>query len=199
VLTYWAGFFSSLKGRGGRDINKMLRSHLERSGRSGQSGKFSRPQDLVGLTTPSATLRWLRGFFLMPQPPLLFREGKVLVFASLGFFLLLSLPAFAHHGNAAYDEKTVTVKGTVTEWRWTNPHTFLKFDAKDEQGNVVHWIGEWNNPSTLINFGITIKSFKVGEEVTVTMRGMAKSGASLGRVSKVVLSDGRELSMGDER
>ena len=114
-------------------------------------------------------------------------------------FLLLIAPALAHHGNAAYDEKTVTVKGTVTEWRWINPHTFLKFDAKDEKGNVVHWIGEWNNPSTLINFGITVKSFKVGEEVTVTMRGMAKSGANLGRVIKVKLSDGQELSMGDER
>jgi hypothetical protein len=123
----------------------------------------------------------------------------VLVFVSLALSLSLTVPTLAHHGNAAYDNKTVTVKGTVTEWRWINPHTFLKFDAKDEQGNVVHWIGEWNNPSTLINFGITVKSFKVGEEVTVTMRGMAKSGANLGRVTKVVLSDGQELSMGDER
>jgi hypothetical protein len=44
-----------------------------------------------------------------------------------------------------------------------------------------------------------VKSFKIGEEVTVTMRGMAKSGAPLGRIEKVVLSDGQELSMGDER
>jgi Family of unknown function (DUF6152) len=123
----------------------------------------------------------------------------VLVFVSFVLSLSSILPILAHHGNAAYDEKTVTVKGTVTEWRWINPHTFLKFDAKDEKGDIVHWIGEWNNPSTLINFGITVKSFKVGEEVTVTMRGMAKSGANLGRVSKVLLSDGRELSMGDER
>ena len=122
-----------------------------------------------------------------------------LVFASLILFMALILPAFAHHGNAAYDTKTVVVKGVLTEWRWTNPHSFLKFDAKDEKGNVVQWIGEWNNPSTLINFGVTAKSFKVGEEVTVTMNGMAKSGANLGRVIKVVLRDGRELSMGNER
>src|SRR5262245_60874470 len=122
-----------------------------------------------------------------------------LLFASLVLSILIALPASAHHGNAAYDNKTVTVKGVVTEWRWTNPHSFLKFDAKDEKGNVVHWLGEWNNPSTLINFGITAKSFKAGEEVTVTMNGMAKSGASLGRVVKVVLADGQELSMGSER
>src|SRR5579859_2234509 len=113
--------------------------------------------------------------------------------------LMISVSLFAHHGNAAYDNRTVTVKGTITAWVWTNPHTFLKFDAKDDKGNVVHWLGEWNAPSTLVNFGITAKSFKVGEEVTVTMRGMAKSGEPVGRVTKVVLPDGQELSMGDER
>jgi heme/copper-type cytochrome/quinol oxidase subunit 2 len=123
----------------------------------------------------------------------------VLVFASLVVLLMLVVPTFAHHGNAAYDEKTVVIKGTVTEWKWTNPHTILKFDAKDEKGDIVHWLGEWNNPSTLINFGITAKSFKIGEEITVTMRGMAKSGAPLGRIEKVILSDGSELSMGAER
>jgi hypothetical protein len=124
---------------------------------------------------------------------------EVLIFASLVLLMLVILPAFAHHGNAAYDNRTVIVKGVVTEWRWTNPHSFLKFDAKEEKGNVVQWIGEWNAPSTLINFGITAKSFKVGQQVTVTMNGMAKSGANVGRVIKVVLPDGQELSMGDER
>jgi Family of unknown function (DUF6152) len=117
----------------------------------------------------------------------------------LAVVMCLASPVFAHHGNAAYDDKTVTVKGVVTEWKWTNPHSFLKFDAKDENGEVVHWIGEWNAPSTLINFGITAKSFKVGDEVTVTMRGMAKGGTNVGRVRKVITPDGQELSMGEER
>lgn len=114
-------------------------------------------------------------------------------------FLSISVSVFAHHGNAAYDSRTVTVKGTVTAWVWTNPHTFLKFDAKDEKGNLTHWLGEWNAPSTLINFGITAKSFKPGEEVTVTMNGMSKTGQPVGRVTKVILPDGQELSMGSER
>jgi hypothetical protein len=113
--------------------------------------------------------------------------------------LMISVSLFAHHGNAAYDSRTVTVKGTITAWVWTNPHTFLKFDAKDEKGNVVHWLGEWNAPSTLVNFGITAKSFKVGEDVTVTMVGMSKTGQPVGRVTKVILPDGQELSMGSER
>ena len=113
--------------------------------------------------------------------------------------LMISVSLFAHHGNAAYDSRTVTVKGIITAWVWTNPHSFLKFDAKDEKGNVVHWLGEWNAPSTLINFGITAKSFKPGEEVTVTMVGMSKTGQPVGRVTKVILPDGQELSMGSER
>jgi hypothetical protein len=112
---------------------------------------------------------------------------------------IIVLPVFAHHGNAAYDNQTVTIKGVVTEWKWTNPHSFLKVDAKDEKGEVIHWIGEWNAPSTLINFGITAKSFKPGDQVTVTMRGMAKGGTNVGRVEKVITADGQELSMGTER
>lgn len=116
-----------------------------------------------------------------------------------GAFFAVSVPLFAHHGNAAYDGKSVTVKGTVTAWMWTNPHTFLKFDAKDDKGTIVHWIGEYNAPSTLINFGFTAKTFKPGDEVTVTMTGMAKNGSPVGRVTKVVLPDGQEMSMGNER
>lgn len=122
-------------------------------------------------------------------------KGTLIAAAILWF----AASVFAHHGNAAYDSKTVTVKGTVTSWDWKNPHTFLKFDAKDDKGNVVHWLGEWNAPSTLINFGITAKSLKPGEEVTVTMNGMSKTGQPVGRITKVILPDGQELSMGNER
>lgn len=122
-------------------------------------------------------------------------KGTLIAAALLWFAASVS----AHHGNAAYDSKTVTVKGTVTSWDWKNPHTFLKFDAKDDKGNVVHWLGEWNAPSTLINFGITAKSLKPGDEVTVTMYGMSKTGQPVGRINKVILPDGQELSMGNER
>ena len=117
----------------------------------------------------------------------------------LGLVIAMAAPLFAHHGNAAYEDKEVTVKGVVTEWKWTNPHSFLKFDAKEENGEMVHWIGEWNAPSTLVNFGITAKSFKPGDEVTVTMRSMAKGGTRVGRVEKVITPDGQVLSMGSER
>ena len=112
--------------------------------------------------------------------------------------LAISIPLFAHHGNAGYNSKEVTVKGTVTQWLWTNPHTFLKFDATDDKGNVVHWIGEWNAPSTLVNFGFTAKTFKPGQQVTVTLSGMSKDGSLVGRLKSVVLPDGTVMAE-DER
>ncbi len=54
--------------------------------------------------------------------------------------LIMSVPLFAHHGNAAFDtSKKLTLKGTVTEWVWANPHCWLKFDVKNDKGEVTHW------------------------------------------------------------
>jgi hypothetical protein len=118
---------------------------------------------------------------------------KLSLFAVLGL-LAISLPLFAHHGNVGYDNRTVVVKGTVTAWLWTNPHTFLKFDVTDDKGAVTHWIAEWNAPGSLINYGVTAKSLKIGDEVTVTMMGISKATPTLGRISKVLLPNGQELA-----
>lgn len=104
--------------------------------------------------------------------------------------LALTAPVAAHHGNASTESKTVVLKGTVTQWLWSNPHTFLKFDVKDDNGNVTRWSAESNNPSTLVNFGFTARTFKAGDQVTVTLDGVAKSGAPIGRIKEVMLADG---------
>jgi hypothetical protein len=106
------------------------------------------------------------------------------------FLLAVSAPLFAHHGNASYENKPVTLNGTVTAWLWTNPHSFLKLDVKDDKGNVVHWICENQAPSTLVNFGFTAKTFKPGDVVTVVLAAEAKNGAPVGRISKIILPDG---------
>jgi hypothetical protein len=103
--------------------------------------------------------------------------------------LAVSIPLFAHHGNASYDGKEVTIKGTVTAWLWTNPHSFLKVDVKDDKGNVVHWICENNAPSTLVNFGFNAKTFKPGDVVTVVMSATSKN-LPVGRINRVILADG---------
>jgi len=80
--------------------------------------------------------------------------------------LAVSVPLYAHHGNAAYDtSKWITVKGTVTNYIWANPHVFVKLDGKDDSGNTVHWIVESQNPVSMSQIGWTKDTFKPGDEV----------------------------------
>jgi hypothetical protein len=107
--------------------------------------------------------------------------------------LAISVPLFAHHGSAAYDtDKKVTLKGTVTRWVWSNPHCLLQLDVTDDSGHVVHWVAETENPSTMIRIGWVEKSLKVGDQITLTALPV-KSGAPVGRIIDVVLSNGQTL------
>jgi hypothetical protein len=122
-------------------------------------------------------------------------KAKFLVIFALAGSLVASIPLLAHHGNAAFDVgKRVTVKGTVTEWVWANPHCWLKFDVKDDKGNVAHWVAETNNAPDMIERGWSKNTFKPGDEVTVTVEPV-KSGNPVGRVTGVVLANGQTLGM----
>jgi hypothetical protein len=117
------------------------------------------------------------------------------VFALAVGVLVVCVPLFAHHGNAAFDVgKKVTLKGTVTEWVWANPHCWLKFDVKDDKGTVVHWVAETNNLADMIERGWSMRSFKPGDDVTVTVEPV-KNGNPAGRVLSVVLPNGQTLGM----
>lgn len=106
---------------------------------------------------------------------------------------LLSQAALAHHGTAAYDpNKQLTLRATITDFEWSNPHCELRFDAKDARGNVQHWTVEAINPLMLGRYGWTRKSLKPGDMVTIVFR-PAKNGEMTGILNKVVLPDGREL------
>ncbi|PYU26817.1 MAG: hypothetical protein DMG32_09265, partial [Acidobacteria bacterium] len=89
-------------------------------------------------------------------------------------------------------DKKLTLKATVTEWVWANPHCFLKFDVMDEKGNVAHWIAETSNPADMTNLGWSRQLFKPGDHVTVTLQPV-KNGAPIGRVMQVVLANGQTL------
>lgn len=109
--------------------------------------------------------------------------------------LLLSAPAFGHHGAASFDsERQVTLKGTVSEWLWANPHCFLKVDVKDEQtGAVVSWSVEFGNPTDISIRGFRRSTFKPGADVTVMVQPV-KNGSPVGRVTgEVTLANGQKL------
>ena len=122
---------------------------------------------------------------------------KVILFLFLAV-VTAQIPLLAHHGNAGYDEdKKVTMKAVVTEWVWTNPHSFLKVDVKDDKGNVVHWIAETSAASVFANANstgarLTKDSLKPGDEITLTVI-PAKNGRPVGRIYKLVFPDGRTV------
>ena len=114
------------------------------------------------------------------------------LFGTIGV-LLLSGSSAAHHGSASFDiEKEVTLKGTVVEWLWANPHCFLKVDVKDESGTVTTWTTELGNPTDITLRGYGRRTFKFGDAVTVTVQPV-KTGAPVGRIRYVVLADGTKL------
>ena len=116
----------------------------------------------------------------------------VVLIAAAGL-LLVSLPLVAHHGAAALDTgKEITLKGRVTEWIWSNPHCFLKFDAKDDTGTVRNWAVETQNPTTMTLRGWSRTAFKFGDEVTVTIEPV-KNGQPVGRILHLILPNGQKL------
>ena len=118
-------------------------------------------------------------------------KGKAL---ALGL-LLTALPLFAHHGGTSlYDvSKQITVDATVTEFVWTNPHVEIGLDAKDDKGNVKHWLLEASSPPVMVSRGWNRKILQPGDVVKVTFN-PAQRGASVGRLIKLIKADGTELT-----
>jgi hypothetical protein len=124
------------------------------------------------------------GVFVLWLVPI--KDGRsvvkfLLALALAASAVIVSVPLFAHHGNASYDStKTVTVKGTVTDYIWANPHVFLEIDAKDNSGNTVHWAIEAQNPLSQTEVGWSRNTFKPGDQVIVEII-PAKNGQPFGR------------------
>jgi hypothetical protein len=121
-------------------------------------------------------------------------NGKLtIVLALVANLLIAQGTLFAHHGNAAYDDKApLTFKGTVTDFLWGNPHVQIYLDVKNDQREIVHWGCETVSPSKLFRSGWTRDSLKPGDQVTITVF-PAKSHAPIGLIRKVVLANGKEL------
>jgi DNA/RNA endonuclease YhcR with UshA esterase domain len=108
---------------------------------------------------------------------------------------LLSVPAnlSAHHGSANYDmSRAVSVKGTVKEFAFTNPHSAIYLQVKDDKGNAQEWLVEGDSPNNLSRNGWTRESIKPGELITV-VGNQLKDGSKVMRLQKVIFADGREL------
>jgi hypothetical protein len=100
----------------------------------------------------------------------------------------------AHHSRGGtYDmKKQVTLKGTVTEVAWRNPHVAIYMDVKEADGKVVNWAFENSSVSTLARQGYSRNTLRVGQEITAVVNPSAL-GAPRGIVVKVILADGKEI------
>jgi len=110
-------------------------------------------------------------------------------------FSLLALPssAGAHHSQAMYDNtQELTISGIVSEWEWTNPHTWLHVMVKDESGTDRLWTFESNSTGQLERGGWSGDAIKSGDEVSVVYRPL-RDGTRGGSVRAVLFPDGREL------
>jgi hypothetical protein len=119
--------------------------------------------------------------------------NKLGIVALMVGFVIFSVPLFAHHGAASFDtSKMVTVTGTVTEYIWSNPHVLVKLDAKDESGNIAHWVVEAWNPVTQAGRGWSKNTFKPGDEVTADIT-PAKNNQTVGEFRGRIVINGKEL------
>ena len=123
---------------------------------------------------------------------------KIKLAAFLGIALTAAvLPIEAHHSFAAeYDaSKAIRVTGVISKVEWTNPHSYLYIDVKDDHGNLVTWTCEGGAPNTLSRRGFTKNAIKIGDTVTIDGYG-AKDGSRLMDTRRITLSDGTRVTLG---
>jgi hypothetical protein len=112
--------------------------------------------------------------------------------------LVLSGSMFAHHGTAAYDTgNPVTVKGTVTDFRFINPHCQVYFDIKNDKGEVEHWQGELTAPNKLARAGWTKHSLNPGDQINVTGL-VGKYGGHSIWIRKLIGPDGQAMQLSED-
>jgi hypothetical protein len=113
---------------------------------------------------------------------------------STGLLLLLSgVPVSAHHSTTAYDHsKLIELTGTVKEFQWTNPHSWIQLIVVDAQRQSTEWSIETGAPNLNIRHGWKRNDLKFGDKVTLTLY-PHRDGSPHGSLARVALPDGRVL------
>jgi len=112
-----------------------------------------------------------------------------------GMTALMAVSALAHHSFAMFDRtKKLTMIGTVVQFQWTNPHSWIEFEAQKPDGTTEHWSIECNSPNNLTRAGFRSNSVKPGDKITIMfwpLRSGEKGGLfiSLTRVDGQVLTE----------
>lgn len=123
------------------------------------------------------------------------RTNRLIFIPAILFLLAWGPLAFAHHGFQTWFDmgRSVTVKGTVTNFDWTNPHSYIYLDVKDGKGNVEKWSIELGAVGMLARAGWRKDTLKAGDEITA-IGNPAKDGKPLMHLDKIVFANGQELA-----
>lgn len=118
------------------------------------------------------------------------RAPLVLVVIAFG---VMTASLSAHHSAVAYVQHSIVLKNsTITKVVWSQPHIILTFTVKEANGALSNWSAESGSPGSVARLGWNRNSLKAGDPVTVELF-PAKNGAHVGRLKKVIFSDGRTL------
>jgi hypothetical protein len=124
-----------------------------------------------------------------------FMGGALAVAGAVTLTATFSTGAWAHHSFAGYDKsRKVTVQGTVKQWQFTNPHSWLQLFAV-ENGRQVEYSIEGASVNTLIRRGWNRTTFKAGDKVTISMY-PAVDGKKGGALLSATFADGKTISSG---
>lgn len=118
--------------------------------------------------------------------------NKAIRLAAVPLGLLAAAPALAHHSYAMFDmTKTITLNGSVVQFKWQNPHSFIRIDVP-VNGQTEHWVIEMTSPNNLAVEGWKRSSLKPGDKVALQIHPL-RDGAKGGSFAAVKLVDGSTL------
>jgi Family of unknown function (DUF6152) len=116
------------------------------------------------------------------------RKLWLIVTASVGLFA--TVDAYSHHSfSAEFDVgKPVNLVGVVKEFEWTNPHAWLHLEVTDAQGKTQEWAVEFLGVNALVRSGMSPKTVKPGDKLTVSGYG-ARNGTNTANASSLNRTD----------
>ena len=113
----------------------------------------------------------------------------------LGLLMAMTTTAVAHHSFAVFDHtRTLTIKGTVTKFQWTNPHAFLEVDIPQPDGTMKHFSIELTSINMMQRVGWRSNMIKAGDKITAIVAPLL-SGDPVGLGLEVTLADGTKRDL----
>jgi len=122
---------------------------------------------------------------------------RLIALLASGAFVATSGAALAHHSFAMFDQNNpVDLEGTVQEFKYVSPHSFIFLQVKDQDGDTTVWNLEGVAPSALARAGWTSTTLKPGDEIKLTIQPL-RSGAPGGQwnADKIKFKDGGPIAV----